>query len=73
MTDEKLMREVTAQQLADLTQSRHAVLMQWAYDWLACWLKHQAQQLPDTREWHVAEVQISRWKAMIEFLKERSS
>jgi hypothetical protein len=73
MTDPQLLREVTAQQIAELNQNPHAVLMQWAYDWFACWHRHQAQQLPDTREWHVAQVQISRWQAMIEMLKARAS
>ena len=73
MTDPVLLREVTAQQISELNQNPHAVLMQWAYDWLACWNRHQATQLPDTREWHVAQVQISRWEALLEMLKERSS
>lgn len=73
MTDAAFLREVTAQQISELNQSPHAVLMQWAYDWLACWQRHQAQQLPDAREWHVAEVQISRWEALLKMLKERVS
>lgn len=73
MTDAQFLREVTAEQLTHLAQNRHAVLMQWALDWLACWQRHQARQLPDQREWHVAEVQIAHWAAVYEMLKERAA
>lgn len=66
-------REATAHMLTQILQSRHASLMQWALNNHAAWQRHQADQVIDSRQWHIAEVELAYWAAVLEMLKEQAS
>jgi hypothetical protein len=73
MTDHHARLETTAHMLTQIIQNRHASLMQWAMNNRAAWQRHQADQVIDSRQWHIAEVELAYWAAVVEMLKERAA
>lgn len=66
-------QKTTAVMLAQIVHNRHHAVMDWALNNRNAWARHQQTTEPDSREWHVAEVELAYWGAVIDYLRERAS
>jgi hypothetical protein len=66
-------RETTSHMLTQILQNRHASLTQWALNNYAAWQRHKDDQVIDSLQWHIAEVELAYWAAVLEMLKDRAS